>query len=48
MHDRKHKRYKKKVAQVKIKSGVLKQMCFNVNDENPIALEYFNLRTNAV
>jgi hypothetical protein len=38
----------KKVAQENIKSDVLKQRYFNVNEENAIILEYFNLRTNAV
>jgi hypothetical protein len=31
-----------------IKSSVLKQMIFNVNDENWITLEYFTSRINAV
>jgi hypothetical protein len=37
-----------KVEQEKIKSDVLKHMDSNVNDENALTLEYFNLRTNAV
>jgi hypothetical protein len=44
----KHRRCKKKVVQEKIKSHVLKQMYFNVNDESAIILEYFNLRTISV
>jgi hypothetical protein len=39
-------RNKEEVAQKK--SDVLKQMYFNMNGENPITLEYFNLRTNGV
>jgi hypothetical protein len=31
----------------KEKSDVLKQTYFNVNDENAITVEYFNLSTNA-
>jgi hypothetical protein len=38
----------KKVVQEEIESDVLKQIYFNVNDENAITLECFNLRTNAV
>jgi CRISPR/Cas system CMR-associated protein Cmr1 (group 7 of RAMP superfamily) len=37
---------RKKSAQEKIKIDVLKQMYLNVNDENAILLEYFNLTTN--
>jgi hypothetical protein len=44
----KHGRRKKKVAQEKIKSDVLKQMYFNGKDENAATFEYFNLRSNAV
>jgi hypothetical protein len=44
----KHGRRKTKVVQEKIKRDVLRQMYFNVNDENAVTLEYFNLRTNAV
>jgi hypothetical protein len=35
-------------AQEQVKSEVLKQMYFNVNDENAITLKYFNSRTYAV
>jgi hypothetical protein len=38
---------KRKIAQARIKSYDLKQMCFNMNDENAIALKYFDLRPNA-
>jgi hypothetical protein len=38
----------KKVAQVKIKSEVLKQMHFNESTEKWKTMEYFKLRTNAV
>jgi hypothetical protein len=31
-----------------IKKDILNQTYFNVNDENTITLDYFNLRTNAV
>jgi hypothetical protein len=48
IRDRKQGRRKKKVAQVKIKGDVLKQIYFNVNDENARILEYLNLRTNVV
>jgi hypothetical protein len=39
---------KTQTQEEKLKSGVLKQMYFNVNDGDAITLEYFNLRTNAV
>jgi hypothetical protein len=34
--------------QIKIRSDVLKHMYFNVKEGNVVALEYFNLRANAV
>jgi hypothetical protein len=43
----KNRRRNRKVAQEKIKSDVLRQMYLNVNNENAITLDYFNLRTNA-
>jgi hypothetical protein len=45
---RKHGLRKKKIAQEKIKSDVLKQTYFNVNDETGRTLQYFNLRSNAM
>jgi hypothetical protein len=44
----KHGRRKRKTARERIKSYVLKQMYFSVNDGNAIALKYFDLRTCAV
>jgi hypothetical protein len=44
----KHRRRERKIAQEKINNLVPKQMYFNVNDENAITLEYFNVRTNEV
>jgi hypothetical protein len=38
----------KKVKQEQVQSEVLKQMHFDVNDENAITLEYFNSRSIAV
>jgi hypothetical protein len=35
------------MARKRIKSDVLKQMYFSVNDENATALKYFDLRTGA-
>jgi hypothetical protein len=48
MHYIKHGRRKKKRAQGKVKSYILKQLYYNVTDENIIICEYFNLRTNAL
>jgi hypothetical protein len=44
----KHGCRKKKLAQENIRSDLLKQMHFIVNDETVMTLEYFNLRTIAV
>jgi hypothetical protein len=45
----KHERRKRKTARERIKSYVLKQMYFSVNDKNAtIALNYFDLRTSAL
>jgi hypothetical protein len=44
---KKHRRRKRKVAWERIKSYVLKQTYFGV-DENVIALKYFDLRTSVV
>jgi hypothetical protein len=44
----KHRRRRKKTARERIKSYVLKQMYFSVNDENATALKYFDLRISAV
>jgi hypothetical protein len=46
--NKKHGRRKRKIARERTKSYVLKQMYFSVNDENAIALKYFDLRTSAV
>jgi hypothetical protein len=47
-HNKNTTQRKKKIAQGKIKGAVLLQINFNVNNENAIKLEYFNLRTHAV
>jgi hypothetical protein len=44
----KYESCKRKLRQGKIKSTALKQIYFNVNDENTITLEHFNLRSNAI
>jgi hypothetical protein len=44
----KHRCCKRKTAREKIKCFDLKQMYFSMNDENAIALKYFDLRTSAV
>jgi hypothetical protein len=41
----KHRHRKRKIAQKRIKSYVLNQMYFSVNDENAIALKYSDIRT---
>jgi hypothetical protein len=43
-----HGHHKRKIVQERIMSYVLKQMYISVNDENAIALKYFDLRTSAV
>jgi hypothetical protein len=43
----KHGHRKRKTAREMIKSYVLKQMYFNVNDENSTAWKYFDFRTSA-
>jgi hypothetical protein len=44
----KHGRRKRKIARERIKNYVLIKMYFRVNDENTVALKYFDLRTSAV
>jgi hypothetical protein len=44
----KHGCCKRKIGQGRIKSYVVKQMYFSMNDENAIALKYFDLRSRAV
>jgi hypothetical protein len=44
----KHGRRKWKIGRERIKSFILKQMYFSVNNDNGVALKYIDLRSSAV